>query len=90
MQIAHITNPFYKFLKSCNETWIDLDNIPRTSKDHIFGTCEFFNSYWVDESDLDKTAPNTFYYKFRWYCPTELYKIWEKNHPTNKSLYQCN
>lgn len=86
MQIAHITNPFYKFLKSCNETWIDLDNIPRTSKDHIFGTCEFFNSYWVDESDLDKTAPALFIISLDGIGSTELYKIWEKNHLTNKSL----
>ena len=86
MQIAHITNPFYKFLKSCNETWIDLDNIPRTSKDHIFGTCEFFNSYWVDESDLDKTAPTLFIISLDGIGSTELYKIWEKNHLTNKSL----
>ena len=86
MQIAHITNPVYKFLKSCNETWIDLDNIPRTSKDHIFGTCEFFNSYWVDESDLDKTAPALFIISLDGIGSTELYKIWEKNHLTNKSL----
>lgn len=86
MQIAHITNPFYKFLKSCNETWIDLDNIPRTSKDHIFGTCEFFNTYWKDESEIDKTIPTLFIISLDGIGSTELYKIWEKNHLINKSL----
>ena len=54
MQIAHIPNPFYKFIKSCNENWVDLDNIPRTSRDHILGTCKFFDDYWANENDIYK------------------------------------
>ena len=58
MQMANIPNPFYKFIKTCNETWIDIDNIPRTSKDHIFGTCTFFDDYWKQENELDNAASN--------------------------------
>lgn len=85
MQLAHITNPFYKFIKSCNETWIDIDNIPRTSKDHIFGTCDFFNEYWTDEVNL-KDVPTIFIISIDGIGSKELYRIWEKHHLTNNTL----
>lgn len=93
MQIAHIPNPFYKFIKSCNENWVDLDNIPRTSKDHILGTCKFFDDYWANENDIYKNnrqynsgIPTLFIISLDGIGSKELYKIWEKHHLTNKTL----
>ena len=62
MQIAHFQNPFYEFIKSCNESWIDIDNIPRTSKDHILGTCTFFDAYWKQLDNLSTYVPTCLLY----------------------------
>ena len=86
MQMANIPNPFYKFIKTCNETWIDIDNIPRTSKDHIFGTCTFFDDYWKQENELDNHIPTIFIISIDGIGSRELYKIWEKHHLTNTTL----
>ena len=84
--MANIPNPFYKFIKTCNETWIDIDNIPRTSKDHIFGTCTFFDDYWKQENELDNHIPTIFIISIDGIGSRELYKIWEKHHLTNTTL----
>ena len=86
MQIAHIQNPFYEFIKSCNEPWIDIDNIPRTSRDHILGTCTFFDTYWKDINKISNYIPTLYIISLDGIGSKELYKIWEKHHLTNKTL----
>lgn len=86
MQIAHFQNPFYEFIKSCNESWIDIDNIPRTSKDHILGTCTFFDAYWKQLDNLSTYVPTLYIISLDGVGSKELYKIWEKHHLTNKTL----
>ena len=86
MQIAHFQNPFYEFIKSCNESWIDIDNIPRTSRDHILGTCTFFDTYWKDINKLSNYIPTLYIISLDGIGSKELYNIWEKHHLTNKTL----
>ena len=86
MQIAHFQNPFYEFIKSCNESWIDIDNIPRTSRDHILGTCSFFEDYWKDLDKLSSRIPTLYIISLDGIGSKELYKIWEKHHLTDKTF----
>ena len=86
MQIAHFQNPFYEFIKSCNESWIDIDNIPRTSRDHILGTCTFFDTYWKNLDKISTYIPTLYIISLDGVGSKELYKIWEKHHLTNKTL----
>ena len=86
MQIAHFQNPFYEFIKSCNESWIDIDNIPRTSRDHILGTCTFFDTYWKDIDKLSEYIPTLYIISLDGIGSRELYKVWENNHLTNKTF----
>ena len=90
MQIAHFQNPFYEFIKSCNESWIDIDNIPRTSRDHILGTCTFFDTYWKNLDKISTYIPTLYIISLDGVGSKELYKIWEKHHLTNKNFKTTN